>query len=146
MKLNIFKERGGRLPTKRLQRMFAKLSAEEKRPGWAGQMNLVFTDDPGIRKLNKQFRRIDKSTDVLAFTIDHPDNEEAVLGEVYVSVPTAVRQAAEDGVTLAEELVRLSCHGMLHLFGYDHARKRDAERMRALEDYFVNYSKRTDHG
>ncbi len=146
MKLNIFKETGGRLPTERLQRMFAKLSAEEKRPGWAGQVNLVYTDDAGIRKLNKEFRRIDKRTDVLAFNIDHPNNDDAVFGEVYVSVPTATRQADEDGVTLIEELVRLSCHGMLHLFGYDHARRREAEQMRALEDYFVDYSKRTDNG
>lgn len=131
---------------KRLQKLFDKLIAEEKKPGWAGTINLVFTDDAGIRKLNRQFRHINKATDVLAFSIDYPDDEECVFGEVYVSVPTATRQARSYGVTLAEELVRLSCHGLLHLFGYDHSKKRDATQMQSLEDYFVNHSRRSDDG
>ncbi len=146
MKLNVFKETGGRLPLKRLRKLFAKLSAEEKKPGWAGTVNLVFVDDDSIRQLNRRFRRSNKPTDVLAFSIDHPDDEECVFGEVYVSVPTASRQARSFKVTVADELVRLSCHGLLHLFGYDHIKKRDAEQMQSLEDYFVNHSKRTDHG
>lgn len=146
MKLSIFKETGGRVPLKRLERLFTKLSAEEKKPGWDGLVNLIFVDDRGIQSLNKQFRRINKPTDVLAFNIDHPNDKDSVFGEVYVSVPTAARQAKETGVALAEELVRLSCHGMLHLFGYDHVKKRDAVQMQSLEDYFVNHSRRTDHG
>lgn len=146
MRLNVFKETGGRLPLKRLQRLFDKLSAEEKKPGWAGTVNLVFTDDAGIRKLNRQFRNVNKPTDVLAFSIDYPGDEECVFGEVYVSVPTASRQARSFGVTVADELVRLSCHGLLHLFGYDHIKKRDAAQMQSLEDYFVNHSSRSDDG
>ncbi|UCE25315.1 MAG: rRNA maturation RNase YbeY [Candidatus Zixiibacteriota bacterium] len=146
MKLNVFREAVGRLPMKRLKKLFDKLSSEEKKPGWSGEVNLIFTDDARIRSLNKQFRHIDKATDVLAFTIDQPESEDCVFGEVYVSVPTALRQAERCGATQADELVRLSCHGFLHLFGYDHGKKRDAEQMNALEEYYLSYSKRTDNG
>jgi probable rRNA maturation factor len=146
MKLNIFREVGGRLPVERLQAMFDKLSAEEKKPGWAGTVNVIFTDDRRIRQLNREFRGVDKPTDVLAFTIDHPGAEDCVFGEVYVSIPTAVRQARRHGVAGSEELVRLSCHGLLHLFGYDHIKKKDAEQMQALEEYFVSYSRKARNG
>lgn len=122
--------------------MFAELSKKEKKPGWKGMVNLVFTDDKKIQSLNRQFRKISKPTDVLAFGIDRPDDDESVLGEVYVSIPTATKQARQAGVTMAEELIRLSCHGMLHLFGYDHEKKSDAVRMKELEDYFVKFSGR----
>ncbi len=146
MKLNIFRETAGRVPVKRLKKLFDKLSTEEKKPGWSGEVNLIFVDDARIRALNRQFRKIDKVTDVLAFTIDHPDSDQCVFGEVYVSLPTAARQAEQYGATPADELVRLSCHGLLHLFGYDHNKKRDAQQMSALEDYYLNYSKRADNG
>lgn len=142
MNLHIFKEAQGRIPIKRLQKLFRKLSKEEKKPGWEGSVNLIFIDDTKMTQLNRQYRRINKPTDVLAFLIENPTSKDSLLGEVYVSIPTASRQAKEDGKPLAEELVWLSCHGMLHLFGYDHARKRDAEQMQALEKYFVQYSTR----
>jgi len=146
MKLSIFKETQARPPLKRLQKMFRKLSKEEKKPGWEGLVNLIFAGDDELQRLNRKFRKISRPTDVLAFTIDHPTSRESILGEVYVSVPMATRQAAEAGTDLAEELVRLSCHGLLHLFGYDHIRKRDMEQMKALEDYYVSYSKRAGNG
>jgi probable rRNA maturation factor len=146
MRLNIFKQTGGRVPLKRLERMFEKLSIEEKKPGWRGTVNLIFINDKEIQALNRQFRRINKPTDVLAFNIDHPNDDESVFGEVYVSIPTATRQAKQAGSALAEELVRLSCHGLLHLFGYDHVKVRDAAQMQALEDYFVNYSRKASNG
>lgn len=141
MRLHIYKEAGGRLPVKRLEKMFGKLSEEEKKPGWQGEVNLVIIDDTRMRELNKQFRKIDKTTDVLSFNIDTPDAADSLLGEVYVSAPTAARQAKDNDVTLAEEILRLSCHGFLHLFGYDHLKKKDAEQMKSLEDYFVEFSR-----
>jgi len=146
MRLNIFKETQARLPLKKLKRMFHKLSEEEKKPGWEGLVNLIFAGDEELLRLNRKYRKVGRPTDVLAFTIDHPASRESILGEVYVSVPMAKLQAAEAGTDLADELVRLSCHGFLHLFGYDHVRKRDLEQMRALEDYYVSYSKRADDG
>ena len=60
-----------------------------------------------------------------------------IVGEVYISVDTARRQAAEWRATLGDEILRLVCHGPLHLCGYDHHRAVDAVRMRRREEHFL---------
>ncbi|UCD64267.1 MAG: rRNA maturation RNase YbeY [Candidatus Zixiibacteriota bacterium] len=146
MRLMIFKEVQGRIPSARLEKMFRKLSREERKPDWQGNINLIFTDDKSVRRLNREFRRVDAATDVLAFSIDYPDSTDSMFGEVYVSIPAAVRQAAESGVSVGERLLRLACHGLLHLFGYDHIKQRDVRQMKALEDYYVAYAGRSGRG
>ena len=78
---------------------------------------IAFVSDNRIRELNRQFRGIDKATDVLSFPADEPNN----LGDVAVSVETAVTQAKENGLSFDEEIAQLILHGLLHLSGYDHA-------------------------
>lgn len=141
MILNLFKQISERIPRKKLDRMFTKLAKEEMKPGWQGMVNLIFIGDGEMRKLNWQFRKTDKTTDVLAFNLDQPENKDSLFGEVYVSVPTAMKQARSFGVTPEEELLKLSCHGILHLFGYDHIKKRDAHQMSELEKYYVKYAR-----
>ncbi len=136
MRLHLFKETEVRLPRKRLQALFDVLTAAEADHARAG-VNVVFTTDRTLHRLNKQYRKLDRATDVLAFNLDDPDEAGATFGEIYVSVPTARRQATEYGGTLDEELLRLVCHGLLHLFGYDHHRKADAARMREREEHFL---------
>ncbi|HKY43358.1 MAG TPA: rRNA maturation RNase YbeY [Pyrinomonadaceae bacterium] len=77
---------------------------------------IAFVSDKSIRKLNQQFRSIDKATDVLSFPADEADN----LGDVAVSVETAANQAKENGLTFENEVAQLILHGLLHLSGYDH--------------------------
>jgi probable rRNA maturation factor len=77
---------------------------------------IAFVSDNRIRELNRQFRGIDKATDVLSFPADEPNN----LGDVAVSVETAVTQAKENGLSFEEEVAQLILHGLLHLSGYDH--------------------------
>jgi probable rRNA maturation factor len=77
---------------------------------------IAFVSDKRIRELNRQFRGIDKATDVLSF----PAEEESNLGDVAVSVETAATQARENGLTLDKEIAQLILHGLLHLSGYDH--------------------------
>jgi probable rRNA maturation factor len=77
---------------------------------------IAFVSDRRIRELNKQFRGIDKTTDVLSFPSDEPDQ----LGDIAISISTATRQAQENGLTLNEEIAQLILHGLLHLDGYDH--------------------------
>ena len=77
---------------------------------------IAFVSDSNIRKLNQQFRGIDKATDVLSFPADEPDN----LGDVAVSVETAARQAKENRLSFDNEIAQLILHGLLHLSGYDH--------------------------
>ena len=78
---------------------------------------IAFVSDKNIRKLNQQFRRIDKATDVLSF----PDDEaETNLGDIAISVETAAAQAKDNGLTFENEIAQLILHGLLHLSGYDH--------------------------
>lgn len=77
---------------------------------------IAFVSDKSIRKLNQQFRGVDKATDVLSFPADEPDN----LGDVAVSVETAAAQAKENALSFDNEIAQLILHGLLHLCGYDH--------------------------
>lgn len=88
---------------------------------------IAFVSDKRIRELNRQFRGIDKSTDVLSF----PTEEETNLGDIAMSVETAAAQARENGLTLEREIAQLILHGLLHLSGYDH--ETDNGQMNRLE-------------
>jgi probable rRNA maturation factor len=88
---------------------------------------IAFVSDNRIRELNRQFRGIDKATDVLSFPANEPNN----LGDVAVSVETAVTQAKENGLSLDDEIAQLILHGLLHLSGYDH--ETDNGEMNRLE-------------
>ncbi len=93
---------------------------------------IVFVSDRKMRELNRQFRNIDKTTDVLSFPAretDAPNPEEQFLGDVVVSIEAAQRQAEEYGESLDEEITRLLTHGVLHCLGYDHQTKTDEKRM-----------------
>jgi len=80
-------------------------------------VTIAFISDKKIRQLNRQFRRIDKPTDVLSFP---SDSDEGNLGDIAISVETATRQAKQNGLTLDGEIAQLLLHGLLHLSGYDH--------------------------
>ncbi len=88
---------------------------------------IAFVSDAKIRKLNKQFRNIDKATDVLSF----PAGEETNLGDIAISVETAAAQAKENGLSFETEIAQLILHGLLHLCGYDH--ETDNGEMNRLE-------------
>ncbi len=88
---------------------------------------IAFLSDKNIRKLNQQFRNVDKPTDVLSF----PAEEENNLGDIAISVETAAAQAKQNGLTLDGEIAQLILHGLLHLSGYDH--ETDNGEMNRLE-------------
>jgi probable rRNA maturation factor len=90
---------------------------------------IAFVSDKTIRQLNRQFRGIDKATDVLSFPAD--DEDELNLGDIAISVDTAAAQAKQNGFTFAEEVAQLILHGLLHLSGYDH--ETDKGEMNRLE-------------
>jgi probable rRNA maturation factor len=110
------------------------------------EMGLVITDNKTIQKLNRTYRDEDKPTDVLAFHMIHGTSEELELpfmgppdgvhhlGEVVISYPQAVKQAGEQGHSVAQELALLIVHGVLHLLGYDHELPEERQRMRAEEN------------
>ncbi|MFP6664427.1 MAG: rRNA maturation RNase YbeY [Deltaproteobacteria bacterium] len=86
------------------------------------ELSIVLTDDAEIHVLNRDYRDRDRPTDVLSFAQREGEGaiDDALLGDVILSVPTAERQARERGHTLAAELLELLAHGLLHLLGYDH--------------------------
>ncbi|MFA4967206.1 MAG: rRNA maturation RNase YbeY [Candidatus Margulisiibacteriota bacterium] len=81
-----------------------------------GNLSINLINDRRMRMLNKKYREKDKTTDVLSFEI----NESGMLGEIYISLPTARKQAKMYNVTLKDELERLAVHGTLHILGYTH--------------------------
>ncbi len=106
---------------------------------YPAELSLLITGDETVHELNLRYRKIDSTTDVLAFALqegdDFPGDPEgpSQLGEVIVSCPQAVRQAEEGGHSLERELSVLVIHGVLHLLGYDHETDEDAEVMEAHE-------------
>jgi len=118
-----------------LKRLFHLVAAAEA-PRRKGNVNLIFTTDAAMRRFNLRFRGIDRSTDVLSFSLDEPDEADSTVGEVYISVRTAARQATEAGHGRFEEYLRLACHGFLHLFGYDHDVPARRRRMVSREALF----------
>jgi probable rRNA maturation factor len=89
-----------------------------------GKVTVLLTTDAGIRGLNRRFRGKNKATDVLSFPAANQRVSESasqrVAGDIAISVPTAQRQAEEQGHTLGDEIKVLMLHGLLHLAGYDH--------------------------
>ncbi|NLT95804.1 MAG: rRNA maturation RNase YbeY [Clostridia bacterium] len=107
------------------------------------EISLVFTDDEGIRELNKTYRGKDEPTDVLSFALLETGEgemaivdgeEELLLGDIIISLETASRQAEEYGHSLDREIAYLMVHGLLHLLGYDHMTEEDKKIMRQREE------------
>ena len=89
----------------------------------------LVTRDPELRRLNRDFRALDKPTDVLSFPAGSPEGN---LGDVAISIDRALAQSAALGHDLETEISVLMLHGVLHLLGHDH--ERDRGRMRRLEN------------
>jgi probable rRNA maturation factor len=102
----------------------------------SAEISVALVDDPSIAVLNERFLGREGPTDVLAFSLGDAVD---VVGDVYVGFEQASRQAAELGISLAEELVRLAIHGTLHVLGHDHPEddERDASAMFALQEQLV---------
>ena len=94
----------------------------------ASSATIAFVSNQKIRELNRTFRGIDKSTDVLSFP---SGNAGSNLGDVAVSIQTAVVQARQNGLSLEREISQLILHGLLHLCGYNH--ETDNGEMNRLE-------------
>ena len=108
----------------------------------SAEVEVTFVDDDEIHELNREFRNIDRSTDVLSFPLGengvydtNPSTGDKMLGDVVISLEHAVAQAEEYGHTLQREVAFLTVHSMLHLLGYDHVNGGiEAETMREKEE------------
>jgi probable rRNA maturation factor len=101
------------------------------------EVSIVFVDNPRIQALNKQYRGVDSPTDVLSFSMQEGENipgEDNLLGDVIISLETALHQAKEFGHSVEREIAYLAVHGVLHLLGYDHIDEADRKQMREKEE------------
>ena len=101
------------------------------------ELSILITGDSGIRRLNRVWRKKDRATDVLSFPLSDPPGAGPALGDVVISIDTAVRRGGRDARTVRLELDRYLAHGILHLLGYDHEERDDAEVMAAGEEALV---------
>lgn len=104
-------------------------------------VNIILTNPENIRKYNKEYRNIDKETDVLSFPIfekEELENFESVckevLGDIIISVDRVEKQAKEYGHSFERELAYMVVHGFYHIIGYDHMEEEEKEIMRAKEE------------
>jgi len=107
------------------------------------EVDVSLVDDETIHQINRDYRKVDRITDVISFAFnDDKDPKDLIadpsvpriLGEIFICVPQALRQAKEIGNTDMRELRFLFTHGLLHLLGYDHMKKEDEEVMFPLQE------------
>lgn len=99
------------------------------------EIAILLSDDNGVRMLNKRWRHIDKSTNVLSFPATTPEllAQNQMIGDLALAFETCTREAEAEHKTFQQHVSHLIVHGVLHLLGYDHESERDADEMEALE-------------
>lgn len=106
------------------------------------EFNVIIVDNEKIHELNKEFRGIDRPTDVITFALedneDFPVMETRILGDIYISLDKAKGQAIEYGHSFLRELSFLSIHGFLHLLGYDHMESEEEKIMFSKQEEILN--------
>ncbi len=104
--------------------------------------SIVFVDDDEIHNINKEYRKIDRITDVISFAFeDYEDieyNDIRMLGDIYICIPQMKRQAIDYGHSEKRELSFLAVHGLLHLLGYDHMEPEDEKEMFSLQELILD--------
>jgi probable rRNA maturation factor len=100
-----------------------------------GEVSIVLTDDAAIAKLNRDWRGIDKPTNVLSFSAPKTTAGDgaAMLGDIVIAYETLDRECAEENRFFLHHLSHLTVHGFLHLIGYDHQNDAEADEMEGLE-------------
>ena len=106
-----------------------------------GEVSVVLTDDAAIRSLNRDWRKIDKPTNVLSFPAP---KGAAMLGDIVIAYETLERECAEEDRIFLDHLAHLTVHGFLHLIGYDHQNDAQADEMEALESKIMTLMKLPD--
>ena len=104
--------------------------------------SVIFVDRETIHSINREYRGIDRETDVISFAFEDTGkpvyNSVRLLGEIYICIPKMIDQAKEYGHSEKRELSFLAVHGLLHLLGYDHMNKEDEKIMFGLQELILN--------
>lgn len=136
MQFNYYSDRDVLMPPIRRQianRWIRRVFDEMNRT--VGEINFQFTDDEGILKANKAFLQHDYYTDVITFPREsEQEGDDAIYGDILISIDTVATNAQELGVPFKQELYRVMIHGILHLLGIDDKTESERELMRMAED------------
>lgn len=107
-----------------------------------GIFSIIFVGDEEIHEMNKEYRKVDRITDVISFAFeDNNDlmyNDIRMLGDIYICIPQMQRQAQDYGHSEKRELSFLAVHGLLHLLGYDHMNPEDEKVMFSLQEMILD--------
>lgn len=108
-------------------------------PATEGEVSVVLADDAAIRALNRDWRGIDQTTNVLSFPTQPSDAKTGppMLGDIVVAYEALARECADEGKVFLHHLSHLTVHGFLHLMGYDHATDTEAGAMERLESVIL---------
>lgn len=107
------------------------------------EFNVIIINNEEIHKINKEYRGIDRPTDVISFALENYkdikyENDYRVLGDIYISIDKVREQAKEYGHSEKRELAFLAVHGLLHLLGYDHMEKEDEKVMFSRQELILD--------
>lgn len=104
--------------------------------------SIIFVEDEEIHKINREYRNVDRITDVISFAFEDNENimynDIRMLGDIYICIPQMKRQAESYGHSEKRELSFLTVHGLLHLLGYDHMEENDEKEMFALQELILD--------
>ncbi|MDR4507826.1 MAG: rRNA maturation RNase YbeY [Candidatus Brocadiaceae bacterium] len=115
---------------KRIRKLVRNVLKNEKRDA---ELNIVFIDNKKIRKINRNFLGHNYATDVISFSYGEIPHENAICGEIIVSVEMALHRVQEDANLVEDEIALYVVHGLLHLLGYDDKQKGEAKKMHQRE-------------
>jgi len=106
------------------------------------EFNIIITTNEKIHEINRQYRNIDRETDVISFAMEDEMDIEyenfRLLGDIYISIDKVKSQAEEYGHTEVREICFLATHGVLHLLGYDHMNEEDEKEMFSLQNELLD--------
>ncbi|MEK7673514.1 MAG: rRNA maturation RNase YbeY [Patescibacteria group bacterium] len=114
--------------------MVLKTFVKKKMMDRKGELTLVLVDDETIHGINRDYRQKDKPTDVISFAYLEladfkKEKGDLQVGDIFISIDTAMRQSEEKGHSMDKELAILFVHGLLHVFGFDHNNDEEEEEM-----------------
>lgn len=143
MNLNLFNETDEKLDEEIKDIKKTMKYAVEKLELGEVEFNIIIVDNEYIHNLNKNYRNIDRPTDVITFALEDDKTFDVseygrVLGDVYISIDRAREQAMEYGHSLKREICFLATHGLLHLLGYDHMKPDEEKVMFSLQEEILS--------
>lgn len=105
---------------------------------YQGEVSIILSHDQHLQHLNKTYRHVDKSTNVLSFEYGADAFDKGIIGDIFLSFETLTREAIAQQKSFQNHYTHLIIHGLLHLLGYDHENEQDAKEMEKLEIDFLN--------